>query len=152
MLNINTVNSSLTYPLSGDALLIPSGYTQNPEAFEITAVDILNFAKDHSFNLDIFATPDTFRTIELNSNLHRLGKFVVKDVVLPVFVALLATFIQENYLSVPRIDSEPVKVSVCINVCDSLHNEINKKIDFEGTADDFNQMAENIKELISDND
>ena len=77
MLKITAISSDRYCPFSSDAIMVPVGYINSPTAFETTAVDVMKYLKENNFNVDILSTPETFSTIELNSNLIRLGKFVL---------------------------------------------------------------------------
>lgn len=131
MLEIKEISSNTQYSLSADALMIPVGYSNCPTAFETSAIDVLTYLKAKNFNIDILSSPESFTTVELNSNLIRLGKFVVKDIALPCFISIMAAFIYDNYVSVPSVDSNPVKVSIQIEVADSANNKVVKMVDFE---------------------
>ena len=147
-ITITELNNNVAYPINSDALLVPSGYSQYPTAFDSTANDIFKYLKASKFNIDIQTTPNTFTTIELNSNLKRLGKFVVINLALPVFVNLISNFIADNYTSKPSIDDEPIKIEINIEVCDSVSKTVYKNISFEGTAEEFNDVAANIDKIV----
>lgn len=149
MLNITTPTYAKTYTTEYPVIIVPTGYPQSPDAFDTTAVDILRYFQNKQFDIKIHSSPETFATFELNSNLKRLGKFAVKEVALPTFLSIMANFIYEHYTSVPSVDSEPVNLTVCIEVCDSNDMKVNKRIDFEGCAEQFDEMASNISDLLN---
>lgn len=152
MLNISYSARTLEHPLIVDAVLIPSGYLKNETAFDVTAVEVLNYFKAKDFNIDIDSTPETFSTIELNSNLQRLGKYVVRECAIPLFISIMAAFIYDKCSSASSVDYDPVKVKINIEVCDSTNMKVKNQIEFEGTADEFQQVADNIEQLIKAND
>lgn len=148
MIKVSTLSFPIEYPNTSEALLVPSGYPQAPNAFDITATDVLNFFKNEKFDLTILSTPETFSVVELNSKIIRLGKFAVKDVAIPLFISLLANFIYENFSNKPVVDNNPIELTVSLEVCDSADMRVKKNIYFQGTPEQFKELQESIGEII----
>ena len=150
MLSITTPSFTAIYPSASEAIIVPTGYPQSPEAFDTTVTELLRYFKSKQFDIEIMSSPETFSTIELNSNVIRLGKMAVKDIALPVLVSILSSFIYDNYIATPSVDSDPVKLKICIEVCDSSDMRVNRRIDFEGTPEQFDEMKSNISDLLKE--
>lgn len=149
MYTISSPIYEIAYPTEKAALIVPSGYPDSPNSFDSSAVDIFQYLKGNNFDIDILSTPGTFSIVELNSNLIRLGKFAVKDIVIPVFVGLMINYLSSRCDTTQVVDDEPVKLSMSIEVCDSTNMKVYRQINFEGSADDFNEMASNIEDIIN---
>lgn len=150
MFTITTPKYNLSYPNGNSALILPTGYRDYPDAFDSSAVAIISYLKGHQFDIDILSSPDEFYTVELNSNLIRLGKFAVKSVAIPFFISLMANYVSNQCSANQAVDEQPVKVSMCVEICDTNSMKVQRHIEFEGTAEDFNEMAENIKTLTGE--
>ena len=46
--------------------------------------------------IEILVDDDKYEEIELNSHVMRLGKIIVKDLALPLFISVLGAYIYEN--------------------------------------------------------
>ena len=101
---------------------------------------------------DVF-DEDDYVEIELNSRKIRLGKFILKDIALPLFLSILGGYIanQCNRPAVPETVIEvqefqkPIEVEFSITVEDSTGRR--KEFQFEGPAADYKEVSDEILKL-----
>jgi len=71
-----------------------------------------------NYSIDICVNEDLYAELSLHHDYIRLGRFLVKEIALPVFIGLLTAYITENYIK--HEDSKP-KVEIIDN---STHQTI----------------------------
>lgn len=103
--------------------------------------------------VEICIGEDDYVEIELNSRKIRLGKFILKDIALPLFLSILGGYIanQCNRPAVPEPVIEvqefqkPVEVEFSITVEDSTGRR--KEFQYDGSAADYKDVSDEILKL-----
>lgn len=83
-----------------------------------------------------------FKELVLHADLKRLGKFIVANVVLAAFINVMSNYIYDYITS----KSKNTNISISIMVV-KTNGIVHKKINYEGSAQDFAKIAEQIKRL-----
>jgi hypothetical protein len=171
----NELKSSLR---QASILLVPSiGFRKEGEpTFPVLTEELFDFLKENlskDYLVELCIDDSKYLEIALHSDYKRIGNFVVKDIVLPIFVGLLIAYITQKYISpeeakpqinIVNIDNsshttiidqevkpapkkylEPTKVNFSITVVDSSGKS--KEYKFEGQAKDVKLVTEEIKQL-----
>lgn len=135
---------------NSDVLIIPLvGFRDKDEPlFPIHTNEIFRFLKKSSVNVEVCIDDDKYYELALHSDLKRIGKFVVKEFALPVFIAVISTYITANYIEENENNNSKDEIKIEITVIDSLSS---KRIDYEGPADKFEDAAETIKKNFWEN-
>lgn len=101
--------------------------TPNPLLFPIGTEEILRFFKEklpEGKLIDICITDEDYQEFAFYSDYKRLGNFVVKAVAVPVFVAILSTYVYDKYIkednTKPQI--QIIDKSTHTNIDNSTHN------------------------------
>ena len=89
------------------------------------------------YNLEIAISDEDYKELSLNYALIDLGIFMLKEVILPLFLNLLA-----NY-TFYKFPSKNNNVKLKIILTDKL-----KSIDFEGSSNDFKLIAKELKKIL----
>ena len=95
---------------------------------------------------------DKYEEIEFNSHVMRLGKIIVKDLALPLFISVLGAYIYENTRNDFDTDEvvefvAPTEVEFEMEVIDSLQQRKSMTFKFKGEAKEFTVAAEEIKKI-----
>ena len=163
-------------------LLVPTiGFRrENEPTFPILTEELYSYLKEtlpKEYLVELCVDDSKFLAIALHSDYKRIGNFIVKEVVLPVFITLLSAYIIQKYISPEeakpqinfvKIDKSahttiiqqadkpdpkkylaPTKVNFSITVVDS--SGVSKEYKYEGPAKDVKTVTEEIKQLW-DND
>ena len=140
--------------LSADILIVPSMMSKQPMAFMSGTMELFAYLQSQVGNrVEICIGEDDYVEIELNSRKIRLGKFILKDIALPLFLSILGGYIanQCNRPAVPETVIEvqefqkPVEVEFSITVEDSTGRR--KEFQFEGPAADYKEVSDEILKL-----
>ena len=140
--------------LSADILIVPSMMSKQPVAFMSGTMDLFAYLQaEVGDRVEICIREDDYVEIELNSRKIRLGKFMLKDIALPLFLSILGGYIanQCNRPAVPETVIEvqeyqkPVEVKFSITVEDSTGRR--KEFQYEGPATDFKVVSDEILKL-----
>lgn len=147
--------------------------TANPYLFPIGTEDILRYFNEnlsHEQLIDICISDELYQEFAFYSDYKRLGNFIVKAVVVPVFVSIISAYVYDRFIkeddSKPKIEIidkstnitinnnistltdkkylEPTHVKFSVTVVDSVGNS--KNISFEGPATDIDKAFESLKE------
>lgn len=163
-------------------LLVPTiGFRrENEPTFPILTEELYSFLKDNlpdEYLVELCVDDSKYLEIALHSDYKRIGNFIVKEVVLPVFVGLLIAYITQKYvapeeakpqINIVNVDNSthttiiqqadkpapkkylaPTKVKFSVTVVDS--SGVSKEYIYEGPAKDVKTVTEEIKQLW-DND
>ena len=103
--------------------------------------------------VEICIGEDEYVEIELNSRKIRLGKFILKDIALPLFLSILGGYIANRCnrpeVSEPLIEvqefQKPVEVEFSITVEDSTGRR--KEFRYDGPAADYKEVSDEILKL-----
>ena len=138
--------------ISADVLIVPFGYNDPPYVFPQHTDEMFHFCKGENLKIEILADDDKYEEIVLNSHVMRLGKIIVKDLALPLFISVLAAYIYENTCNDLETDRvvesvSPTKVEFEIEVIDSLQQRKSMTFKFEGEAKELTKATEEIKKI-----
>ena len=91
-----------------------------------------------------------YEELELNSRTVRLGRFIVKSFVLPLFLGIIGNYIYDKIREPDTVRDDdkpeyqkPVDVTFTIAVEDSTGKK--KEFQYEGPASDYKAIAEEIE-------
>ncbi len=140
--------------LSADILIVPSMMSKQPLAFMSGTTDLFAFLQSQvGDRVEICIDEEKYVEIELNSRKIRLGKILLKDIALPLFLSILGGYIanQCNRPAVPETVIEvqefqkPVEVEFSITVEDSTGRR--KEFKYDGPAADYKEVSDEILKL-----
>lgn len=140
--------------MAADVLIVPSMMADSPKAFMVGTMDLYAILKAQlGDKMEICIADDDYEEIELNSRTLRLGRFLVKQVTLPLFLSVLGAYIYDRIKEPEPIDvkvelpayQQPATVSFTIAVEDSLGKK--KEFQYEGPAADYKEVAAEIAKL-----
>lgn len=150
--------------------------TPNPLLFPIGTEDILRYFKEklpEGETIDICISNDDYQEFAFYSDYKRLGNFLVKAVAVPIFVAILSSYIYDKYIkednSKPQIQIidqsthttvenhithiskladkkylEPTHIKFSVTVVDTTGKS--KNISYEGPANEIDTVLKSLKE------
>lgn len=147
--------------------------TTNPYLFPIGTEDILRYFKENLPKdqlIEICISNEFYQEFAFYSDYKRLGNFIIKAVVVPMFVAVMSAYVNHRFIkeddTKPQIEIidkstnitinndiskltdkkylEPTHVKFSVTVIDSTGNS--KNISFEGPASDIDKALESLKE------
>lgn len=138
--------------VSADVLIVPFGYNDALNVFPQHTDELFRFCKDNKLKIEILVDDDKYEEIVLNSHVMRLGKIIVKDLALPLFISVLGAYIYEktcNDLDTDRVveSVSPTKVEFEIEVIDSLQQRKSMTFKFEGEAKELTKATKEIKKI-----
>lgn len=140
--------------MAADVLIVPSMMADSPKAFMVGTMDLYAIIKSQlGDKMEICIADDDYEEIELNSRILRLGRFLVKQVTLPLFLSVLGAYIYDRIKEPEPIDvkvelpayQQSATVSFTIAVEDSLGKK--KEFQYEGPAADYKAVAAEIEKL-----
>lgn len=140
--------------MAADVLIVPSMMPAQPKAFMTGTMDLYAVLKTQMGDkIEICIADDDYEEIELNSRTLRLGRFCVREVVLPVFLGVLSAYIYDRLKEPEPLEvtgevpeyQQPATVSFTIEVEDSLGKK--KEFQYEGPAADYKEVAAEIERL-----
>ncbi len=140
--------------MAADVLIVPSMMADSPKAFMVGTMDLYAIIKSQlGDKMEICIADDDYEEIELNSRTLRLGRFLVKQVTLPLFLSVLGAYIYDRIKEPEPIDvkvelpayQQSATVSFTIAVEDSLGKK--KEFQYEGPAADYKAVAAEIEKL-----
>ena len=143
--------------LSADVLFVPAEYSDCPTAFTHGTQQFLQYCKQNlNCKVDVCCNDSDFKEIELNSRLSRFGTFIMDKTLWPLFIGTMGSYMTQLFpLSPvtepveetrPYLESPKIQFSVIIEDADSAKQEY-KKFEFEGTAKDFKDVEQELKDL-----
>lgn len=121
---------------SANVLIVPmNGFGQYDEPLFVAGTDdLLQYFKrleSDEILLEVCVEDEDYTELSLHSDLIRLGSFVVKNVVLPLFLNLLSAYVYEKVLSRPEESWVHVEVTAINRFGDS------KIVKFKGPVTTF---------------
>ncbi len=140
--------------MAADVLIVPSMMSAQPMAFMTGTMDLYAIIKAQMGDkMEICIADEDYEEIELNSRTLRLGRFLVKQIALPLFLSVLGTYIYDRLKEPEPVEvtielpdyQQPATVSFTIAVEDTLGNK--KEFQYEGPAADYKQVATEIERL-----
>lgn len=99
--------------------------TSNPFLFPVGTEVIFRYFKEKlpkELLIDICISDDDYQEFAFFSNYKRLGNFIIKDVAVPIFVAILSAYVYDNYI---KEDNTKPQIQIIDN---STHTTINNDI------------------------
>lgn len=134
-------------------VLLPGNYMDAPHAFASDTELFLAFCREQLGNdISICVTDDGFTQLEMNSAVLRIGVVLVKYVVLPLFLSVLANFVYDKIKNKPKENETemeclaPPTVSFKL-IVDDEENGKTKEFSYEGPADDVKKVTDEIKDM-----
>lgn len=134
-------------------VLLPDIQRDDVIAFAVGIQDFYDYCKSQLADIDICAEENVVE-IELCSRKIRIGKILVRDVVLPLTLSLLASYIYDACKS--DIDIQPTvieqeyqappQVSFTIAVEDSC-GVVRKEYSYDGPAKDIQEVTQHVEKL-----
>lgn len=147
--------------------------TANPLLFPVGTEDILRYFKEklpQGQSIDICITDEDYQEFAFYSDYKRLGNFLVKAVAVPIFTAIMASYIYDKYVkednTKPQIEIidksthttvhnhistlagkkylEPTHIKFSVTVVDSTGKS--KNISYEGPAKEVEVALKALKE------
>lgn len=140
--------------LSADILIVPSMMPKRPLAFMSGTTDLFAYLQSQvGDRVEICIDEEKYVEIELNSRKIRLGKILLKDLVLPLFLSILGGYIANRCdrsavpETVPEVQEfqKPVEVEFSITVEDSTGRR--KEFKYDGPAADYKEVSDEILKL-----
>ena len=118
--------------------------------FSEYAQEVLEYSRDNpDLNMDIAATDDNYKVIELHSLLLQIGIFVATSVVLPVVVNVISEFVCDK---IKKLHEKKENVEVRVTFISVSADGASKQISYDGPADKLETVINKIKELSTDSD
>ena len=120
--------------------------------FSEYAQEVLQYAKDNPNDdiiIDIAATDENYKVIELHSVLLQIGIFIASSVVLPLVVGLVTNYTYDKIKSLHRKDED---VEVRVTFISVLPDGTSKAINYDGPASQLSCITKEIKKLTDDED
>ena len=90
----------------------------------------------NSLHVEICISPEDFKTLSLNSNIERLGKFVIASVVLPFALNLLASYVFQ------KIQSKDAESHITFSLVVVRPDKTSLEVKYEGPAEGFRERVE----------
>lgn len=141
-----------TSSLNADVVILPLGRKDAPCAFAKGASELYQYLQEQNVNVEIACDDDNYQEIELNSKVLRLGKVLLKDVVLPVTLGVIGNFIydaiKDDNQAEPVVEFvSPTELNIEIVIVDTLGTRESLSIEYSGDAKDFPEVANEIEKL-----
>lgn len=143
-----------TCAMEADVLIVPSMMPTQPKAFVVGTSHLFAFLQSQfGEGVEICIRNEGYEELELNSRTVRLGRFIVKSIVLSLFLSILGNYIYDRIREPYTIKGgddlpeyqKPADVSFTIAVEDSTGKK--KEFQYEGPASDYKAIAEEIERL-----
>ncbi|WP_121811318.1 hypothetical protein [Mucilaginibacter kameinonensis] len=93
------------------------------------------------FKVEAAINDEDYHELSLNSKVHKYGKFVVIAVIVPTFVTVLGNYISD------KLKHEDPKDEIQLDITVQGDQGQAKTVHFKGTADNFNKVAEKVKQI-----
>ncbi|MCT3125155.1 hypothetical protein QK912_02885 [Lactococcus lactis] len=112
--------------------------TEFGNVFPEQTIKFYNYLKnkelDHQIIVDIATSDEDYQELELHSDVINICEILVRDILLPVAVNLISSYLYDLLKSRNK-DKADMKVDIIINV--EKDNSITKKVTFEGSIENF---------------
>ncbi|WP_324682357.1 hypothetical protein [Bibersteinia trehalosi] len=123
-----------------DVLLLPTDFKDITNGFYSTSSDFLQYIqKKENITTDICINDDDYKLISLNSREFRLGDFILKGMVLPIFIGVVIEYISDYLKASPKEDK--VSISIIIEKDDG-----NYKLEYNGNIENFLKLEGKLNE------
>jgi hypothetical protein len=138
---------------AADLLLIPrEGFgDQKGPLFPVGTEEFLAFLKGQStlsgYKVDICISDAAYRELALHGEVLVISDMIVKLVVLPIAIKLLADYIGQHLWS--SKEDRKVRVGITVDVSNGGKNQV-VKIAYEGPADDFRSAMRSATGAVND--
>jgi dsDNA-binding SOS-regulon protein len=117
-------------------VILPSHNTDN--AFYSGTLDILDYLNESSVQSTVFATDEEYKELSLHGADIWLGTFFIKNIVIPIFCSVIASYLYE------RLNARPGdKVSVKFVV--ERKNGETVAVEYKGKVDDLDKALNTVK-------
>lgn len=113
--------------------------------------EILQYLKENSKGdvlVDVAATDENYREIELHSFRLQIGIFITTSILLPVVINLVSNYV---YDKIKRLHRKEGEVAVHVEYISVLPDGSSKLLNYEGPADKLGEITRNIKQLMETN-
>ena len=121
-----------------DVVILPSHGTK--DAFYTGSLDILDYLNENKIKTYIYATDEKYKELGLHSDEIWLGTFFVKNIVIPIFCSVIASYIYEKL----KAKSDD-KVSLRFII--EKKNGNTASVSFDGKVDDLKKALDAAKEF-----
>lgn len=123
-----------------DVLLLPTDFRDITNGFYSTTNDFLQYIKKkENITTDICINDDNYKLISLNSREFRLGNFILKGIVLNIFIGVITEYILDYLKASPQEDK--ISISMIIEKEDG-----NYKLEYNGNVENFLKLEEELNE------
>lgn len=115
--------------------------------FSEYAHEVLQYAKDNPNGrivMDIAATDETYKVIELHAVLLQVGIFLATSVVLPLVVGLVTNYVYDKIKSLHQNEED---VNVRVTFISELPDGTSKQLNYDGPADQLSTITAELKKL-----
>jgi len=96
--------------------------------------------------IDICIEDNDYFELALHADLKRIGIFIVASVVLPIFLGVVSSYINNKILSTSKDDDISISIIITETECST-----SKKIFYEGPAKDFTRISKDIEKIMETN-
>lgn len=106
--------------------------------------DLLTYLRNHlpeDVVVDVCIGDNDFSELLLHDKFHRIGKFVIKSIVLSLFLTILGAYIYD------QISKNDEDSSISFTLTIEQEDGTGKRFSFEGEAREFKRIAEEIQKL-----
>lgn len=125
-----------------DILIVPEeGFRKRDiPVFPVKTEEVFNYLKKNKLNIEICIENEEYFELALHGDLRRLGKFVIKKVVLPVFISVLAAYVVNKIMKFD--ETTIVKIEII-----AIDERNARKINFEGSGEQFIKLSNDIEKF-----
>ncbi|MFC3203241.1 hypothetical protein ACFOEW_15625 [Alteromonas oceani] len=122
-------------------LILPSHETE--DSFYTGSLDTLDYLNDNGLKTDIYANDEDYKELGLHAADIWLGTFFVKNIVIPVFCGVIASYIYEK-LKAKKDDKISVKFIV------EKKDGKSSTVSFDGKVEEMEKALNAVKEFSND--
>lgn len=127
---------------NADVLIVPEEDFANYEIplFPNNMLELYDVLKAQ-LNIEAVINDEDYHEVSLNSRVHRYGKFIVLNAVIPVFIGLLTNYLYD------KMKHEDPKDEIHLEIVVQDKNGQSQSVKYQGTASNFNKVVDKVKEL-----
>ena len=117
--------------------------------FSEYAQEVLQYSKDNpidGINMDIAATDENYKVIEMHSILLQIGIFLASSVLLPMTVNLVSNYV---YDKIKKLHQKEDDVQVRVTFISVYADGTSKALNYDGPASQFETIASGVKLLAN---
>lgn len=126
---------------NADVVIMPSHGTE--DLFFAGTIDTYDFLRENNLEVEIFATDDEYKELNLHGADIWLGSFIVTNIILPTFCSILGAFVYEK-LKAKKDDHISVKIML------EDKDGKTKAVSYDGNADKFKSVLKDIKKFSNE--